>query len=96
MSDLFTSPILAAHEKMVRMGAKVVTVDPRPSQDRNADSGLNLPDIDMFCDTNAATALSQLSKTMGPVTRQKFLAHWMQHNHLLLKHVQLMILFEHK
>jgi hypothetical protein len=74
-TDLFTSPILAAHEKLESMGAKVITVDPRPSQDRNAHSGLNLPDIDMFFYMNAATALLQLSKTMGQVTRQKFPAH---------------------
>jgi hypothetical protein len=60
------------------MGAKVITEDPRPSQDINADPGLNLPDVDICFDTNAATALSQLSKTMGHVTLKKFLAHWMQ------------------
>ncbi len=27
-SDLFTFPILAAHEKMVNIGAKVIMVDP--------------------------------------------------------------------
>ncbi len=56
---------LLAHEKLVSMGADVITVDPRPSQDSNADPGLNLSDIDMFFDTNAATALSQLSKLWG-------------------------------
>ena len=47
-SDLFSSPILAAHKKIVNMGAKVIMVDPRASQDRNAVPGLILPDIDMF------------------------------------------------
>ncbi len=56
-------------------------------QDRNEDPGLNLPDIDMSFDKNAATALSQLSKTTRHVTRQKRLAHWMQHINPLLKPV---------
>jgi hypothetical protein len=87
-SDLFTSPTLAAHEKMVSMGAKIITVDPPQSPNGNADTSLRIPDIDIFFDTNAATALSQLSKTKGHVTRQIFLAHWLQTNNILLKHVQ--------
>jgi hypothetical protein len=90
-TDLFTYPIIAAHEKIVTMGAKKITEDPRASQDRTAVPGLTLPDIDMFFDANAATALSQLSKSMRQVTRQKFLAHWMQLNNPLLKLVKKVI-----
>jgi hypothetical protein len=53
-SDLSTSPILAAHEQMVHMSTKVITVDPWPLQDRIARTGINLPGIRMFLDTNAA------------------------------------------
>jgi hypothetical protein len=63
--DLFTPPIFAAHEQIVSMGAKVITVDPRPSPDRIADTGLKLPDIRMFFDTNAAKTPSHLSKNYG-------------------------------
>ncbi len=42
---------------MVSMGAKVITVDPRPLPDKVEDTGLNLnlPDICMLFDTNVAT-----------------------------------------
>ncbi len=72
-SHFFISPILADHEQMVSMGAKLITVD--PLQDRIADTGLNLPDSCMFFDTTTATTLSRLSKTMGHVIGQKCLAH---------------------
>ncbi len=84
------------------MDAKVITVDHRPSQDRNAETDINLPVIDMFFGTNATTALSQLSVTTGHLTQQKFLALWMQRNNPLVKHVKtviqprLMLLFEHE
>jgi hypothetical protein len=67
-SDLFTSPILAAHDKMVSMGFNIITVDSTQSLNGNADTRLQLSDIDMFFDTNAAAALSQLSKTIGHIT----------------------------
>ena len=50
---------------LLRMGANIITVNPPPSPNGNADKSLQLPDIDMFFDTNAVTAPTQLSKTIG-------------------------------
>jgi hypothetical protein len=71
--------------------AKGAFIDPPPSPDKFADTGLNLPKTRIFFDSNAATGLSHLSNTMGHVMRQKFLAHWKQLNNPLLKHVQMVI-----
>ncbi len=50
---------------MVSVGAKTITVDPPPSQNGNADTSLQIPDIDMCFYTNAATALSQLTTDLA-------------------------------
>ncbi len=50
---------------LLRLSANIITVNPPPSPNGNADTSLQPPDIDMFFDTNAVTALTQLSKTIG-------------------------------
>ena len=90
-SDLFTSPILFAHAKTVELGAKVLTDDPRASQDQISLNELHLPDLDMFFDSNSAIILPRISKTLRKVSRQKFLTQWAQENSPLLQHVQKVI-----
>jgi hypothetical protein len=87
-SDLFTSPILEAHAKFVDMGAKVLSINYRASQDAPSDSALAFPDVDLFFDPNLTTVFSQFSKPMRRLSQQNVLTQWMQLNNPILQHVQ--------
>ncbi len=62
--NLFTSSILAGNTNLWVLAAKVLFLNYslRFSKDALSDAGLALPDVDMFFDKNAATALFHISK----------------------------------
>jgi hypothetical protein len=87
-SDLFTSPILAAHAQMVSMGAKVFPLTHRQQQDANMSQGMPLPQVDIFFDTSVPAKNFLISKPMRQLTRQDCSTQWMQLQSPILQHVK--------
>ncbi len=76
---------------MVDIGAQIRTVDSPDDHIDPSSSHLFLPDVDVFFQSNAAAVLSNISKMMRKVTKQKFVnfvSQWAQQHDPLLKHVQ--------
>jgi hypothetical protein len=90
-SDLFTSPILAAHAQMVSMGATILPLTYNHQQDVTGQEGMAIPAVDIFFNTSPTAKNVLLSKHLRALTRQDTITHWAQLHSPILQHVQKVI-----
>ena len=94
-SDLFTSPILAAHTQMVAMGAPTLDLSHPRQPDSALPQPLALPEVNILFDPSTQAKNFLLSKAMRQLARQDTITQWAQLHSPLLQHVQTVIQAEY-
>jgi hypothetical protein len=90
-SDLFTSPILAAHTQMVAMGALTLDLSHPRQPDSALPQPLALPEVNILFDPSTQAKNFLLSKPLRQLARQDTITQWAQLHSPILQHVQKVI-----